>query len=120
MPPVDPDQLLFDGRRHAEARVQIRATRRRSTVDQWASALDVPRTVAELAALWWPEVGEPRTWRVGSYPRRHLAAAWYRVRVMEAAGVAVVGEGCLKHRRQNGSVVMRAKSRGISAAVVAR
>lgn len=111
MHPIDPDQLLLDGRRHAEARVQVRAARRRSTVDQWASALDVPRTVAELAALWWPEVGEPRTWRVGSYPRRHLAAAWYRVRVMEAAGVAQVAQGTLRHRAQVGCWVTRPKRR---------
>lgn len=105
-----PSQLLLDGRTLAEAH-RGPTMRQRRVYDGWLSALAEPRTVAELAAAWWPEIGEPRGWRVGWYPTAVIARAWGRVRALERAGLVVVGRGPLRHRKQTGAVVMRARTR---------
>ena len=105
-----PAQLVLDGRAHAEAH-RGPTMRQRRVYDGWLSALAEPRTVAELAAAWWPEIGEPRAWRVKAYPRKQLRAAWSRVRTMERHGLVLVGRGPLRHRNQVGAQVMRARTR---------
>ena len=107
---IHPAQRLLDGREHALADVGPTVGRRR-VLTSWLDVLTEPRTVAELAAAWWPEIGEPRGWRVRSYPTKQIRAAWGRVRALERAGMVVVGRGPLRHRKQTGAVVMRARTR---------
>lgn len=104
-----PAQLVLDGRVHAEAH-RGPTMRQRRVYDGWLSALEEPRTVAELAAAWWPEIGEPRGWEVGRYPTATIARAWGRVRTLERHGLVLVGRGPLRHRNQVGAQVMRARA----------
>ena len=75
----------------------------------WASQLVEPMTIAELASMWWPEVGDPLGWRVGAYPLWALRRARARVRRLERARLVVVEHGPLRHRSQVGSVVRPAE-----------
>ena len=116
---LDPDQLLLTGQRLADAHATDKARREgesRASVDArhrlWATVLDArPLTVAELAAAWWPDIGEPRAWRMGDYPWRHIRRARQRVAVLVRCGLAVIGAGCLPHRKQEGIVVVRARAK---------
>lgn len=104
-----PRQLLLTGGEHGTGP----RPPRRNRLAAWARSIERPSTVAELAALWWPEVGDPRALRVGQYGYRWheaLRRAYARVRRMEAAGVVTVALGPLVHRRQAGLVVAVAAS----------
>lgn len=108
----DPDQLLLTGQRLSDVRAEERAAATRERHRRWATVLDAgPLTVAELAAAWWPEIGAPRSWHVGGYPERHINRARQRVAVLVRCGLAVVGSGCLPHRKQEGIVVVRARAK---------
>lgn len=109
----DPDQLLLDGRRLADARAATRAADARARLDAWASHVEPGITVAELAARWWPHLGDPRGWRHGSYPRTWLRASWHRVRRLERAGMVVLELGPLRHRSQAGTTVRPVASRQV-------
>lgn len=97
-----PRQLILTGGEHGP---EPRRPRRNSLA-AWARSIERPSTVAELAALWWPDLGDPRGWR--RVPAAALRRAYARVRRMEAAGVVVVVLGPLVHRLQVGIVVTRA------------
>lgn len=98
-------------RRHVTPRLRskLRAGREGARLDAWLSHVEPGITVAELAAAWWPEVGDPRGWRVGSYPSKRLAAAWHRVRRLERARMVVLELGPLRHRSQAGATVRPAE-----------
>lgn len=94
-------------RRHVTPRLlsTLRAGREAARLDAWLSHVEPGITVAELAASWWPDIGDPRGWRVGSYPSWAVRNTRERVRRLERAGFVVTKPGRLRHRSQTGVVV---------------